>query len=466
MKKNILIGITAIIILLIGVGIIINNNQNLKDIDDHQGNDNILETENILEAVVLTKDIDEITIQDNNNIIYTFSISDSNIEVGRNIIIEYEGDLNKNIQLQKVKVLDYDTQEKSLNEDGLNKEWLDNGIFSDYYILANNKLTTMTLDEKISQIFLVRYPDDATAVDIQKQYQFGGYIFFKKDFADKTKEEVKNMIDKVQAVSKIPMLTAVDEEGGTVVRVSANPNLVSSPFQSPSVLYNKGGFTLIKEDTINKSKILNDLGLNLNLAPVIDVSTASNDYMYNRSLQQNTSLTSTYAETVIKASKGTNVSYTLKHFPGYGNNNDTHTAEVIDNRSYESIIQNDLPPFEAGIDSGAEAVLVSHNIVANIDKDNPASLSPSIHNLLRNELDFTGIIITDDLDMGAIDDLEEATIKAVLAGNDLIITTDYKTSINAIKKAIDNGTISEDLIDKLAFRVLAWKYYKGLIYEK
>lgn len=187
--------------------------------------------------------------------------------------------------------------------------------------------------------------------------------------------------------------------------------------------------------------------------------------MYERTIKQNTAITSQYAQTVINASKGTGVSYTLKHFPGYGNNDDTHNVQVIDNRSYESIIENDLPPFEAGIDAGAEAILVSHNIVANIDKDNPASLSTSIHNLLRNELDFTGIIITDDLAMGAIDDLQQATIQAVLAGNDLIITTDYETSIKAVNQALDDGTISEVLIDKLAFRVLSWKYYKGLIYE-
>ena len=139
---------------------------------------------------------------------------------------------------------------------------------------------------------------------------------------------------------------------------------------------------------------------------------------------------------------------------------------MVDERSYEDILKNDIPPFKAGIDEGAEAVLVSHNTIKNIDDKNPASLSPSVHNLLRNELGFTGIIITDDLAMGATSDIPDATVKAVLAGNDLIITTDYQTSINSIKTAINNGTIDDSLIDKLAFRVIAWKYYKGLIFEK
>lgn len=455
MKNKIIIGIISLILIISG-SILISNLNNKNELKEETNN---------LEAVVLTNDRDTLTIQDNSNVIYTLAFQDKEIEVGTSLVIEYTGSLNKNIQLQEIKIVDYEQKAKNLNKDGIDEEWLDNGIFSQYYILANNKLKTMTLDEKIGQLFLVRYPDDNTAASVQKKYQFGGYVFFKKDFDNKTEEEVKAMINNVQDVSKIPMLTAVDEEGGTVVRISSNSNLVAEPFKSPSELYKEGGFDLITSDTIRKSTILNNLGLNLNLAPVVDVSTDSSDYIYDRTLQQNTTLTKEYAKTVIKASKNNNVSYTLKHFPGYGNNSDAHAGEVIDNRSYESIIQNDLPPFEAGIDAGAEAILVSHNIVVNIDQDNPASLSPTIHNLLRNELDFTGIIMTDDLAMGAIDDVEKATIKAILAGNDIIMVTDYETSINAVKKAINDGTISEDLVNKLAFRVLAWKYYKGLMYE-
>ena len=226
-----------------------------------------------------------------------------------------------------------------------------------------------------------------------------------------------------------------------------------------------GGFEQIKQDTIYKSKVLSHLGLNLNLAPVVDVSVNPNDYMYERSFGSGTELTSTYAKTVIESSKDTGVSYTLKHFPGYGNNADTHTGSSVDQRSYDDILNNDLPPFEVGIKAGAEAVLVSHNTVTSIDASNPASLSASVHNLLRNKLNFTGIIITDDLDMGAISSISDATVKAILAGNDLIITTDYEDSVNQVKKALQNGTISEDLIDKLAFRILAWKYYKGIMFQ-
>lgn len=170
-------------------------------------------------------------------------------------------------------------------------------------------------------------------------------------------------------------------------------------------------------------------------------------------------------KTVIEASKGTGLSYTLKHFPSYGHNADTHDEHSIDNRSYEEIKNNDLSPFKAGIDVCAEAVLVSHNIVTSINNQNPASLSTSVHNLLRNDMNFTDIIMTDNLDMGALYTVDNVVVKAVLAGNDLIITTDYKKDIDILKSAVYNGTISEELIDKLAFRVLAWKYYKGLLFE-
>ena len=402
-------------------------------------------------GTIIKTDNELLTVQDKDNIIYVFKKNNDLIS-GNNIKIEYKGNLDKNKEIQENEIISYEKVDKNIYLESM---------FDKYREDALEKLNKMSLDEKIAQIFLVRYPD--SGVDTLKKYQFGGYVFYAKDFENKNYDEVKKMISDLQDVSKIPILTAVDEEGGKVVRVSSNPNLVKEPFKSSRELYLEGGFETIKEDTINKSKILFDLGINLNLAPVIDVSTNSNDYMYSRALGEDSSVTSQYAKEVIKASKGLGVSYTLKHFPGYGNNADTHSGEVIDNRSYEDILKNDLPPFETGIDEGAEAVLVSHNIVNSIDSNNPASLSISIHNLLRNKLHFKGIIITDDLAMGATKDIDGATLKAILSGNDLIITTDYEKSINSVKEAISNKVIDESLIDRLAFRIIAWKYYKKML---
>ena len=454
-KKNILIALSIVFVTILASGILISLRVNKgTQVDDT----------NELLASVINTDGDYVTVQDSNNIIYTFGMNDDDIQVGDFLKIEYSGDLNKNFDLQNNEIISYTSADVTEDENGIPTDFLDNGIFKDYYKQAYKKLKEMSLDEKIAQILLVRYPDDG--IDVLRDNQFGGYVFFEKDFKDKSSTEVKNMMNSLQEVSNIPILTATDEEGGKVVRVSSNPKLASTPFKSSKELYASGGFEAIKNDTIKKSNLLYNLGINVNLAPVVDVSTNSSDYMYDRALGQGSEITSTYAKTVIDASKGLGVSYTLKHFPGYGNNKDTHTESVTDDRTYNDILKNDIPPFEAGIDAGAEAVLVSHNIVKSIDDKNPASLSPSVHNLLRNELNFTGIIMTDDLAMGAVADIADATVKAVLAGNDLIMTTDYQSSINAIKTAINNKTIDENLIDKLAFRVIAWKYYKGLIFER
>lgn len=454
MDKKKLIGVSLLFtFVIVGVLSLFLYSQSYNDVETNK-----------VKGVVLYATDSTVTVQDSGHVIYTIDATDMDVNVGDNILIEYTGVLDRNREKQDVLIVDYSILDVFSDENGIPSDWLDDGIFSDYYVLAYNKLQTLTLDEKIGQLFLVRYPDSNALSDLKK-YKFGGFVFYEKDFRDKTKNEVIQMIKELQSVSNIPLLTAVDEEGGKVVRVSSNPLLASSKFKSSQDLYAEGGFSLIKEDTIVKSKLLNLLGLNLNLAPVVDVSTNSSDYMYERTLGKDTILTSEYAKTVIEASKGTGVSYTLKHFPGYGNNSDTHTGTSIDTRTYDDIVNNDLPPFKAGIEAGAEAVLVSHNTVNSIDPNSPASLSISVHNLLRNELDFTGIIMTDDLDMGAVSSISNAAIEAILAGNDLIISTDYETDIQNVKVAIEDGTISEVTIDKLAFRVLAWKYYKGIMFE-
>lgn len=351
-----------------------------------------------------------------------------------------------------------DIKVESLESD----KYKNNSLFGKYYKKSLRKLKNMSIDQKIGQLLLVRYPEEEQK-DVLKKYQFGGYLFFAKDFRNKTKDEVISMINDLQSTSKIPILTAVDEEGGVVVRVSSNPNLRSERFLSSQKLYELGGFDKIKEDTIEKSNLLKELGLNLNLAPVVDVSTNKDDYMYERSIGQNSDITAEYAKTVISASKGSGVSYTLKHFPGYGNNIDTHTASSIDNRSLDDIEKNDLPPFKAGIEAKAEAILVSHNIVDSIDNKNPASISQKVHKLLRKNLNFSGIVITDDLEMGATKDIEDKSVKAILADNDLLIVTDYLESINEIKNAINNKIITENDLDKKVLKILEWKYYKKLL---
>lgn len=343
---------------------------------------------------------------------------------------------------------------------------------NNYTKKAEEKLKELTEEEVIAQLFLV---GTHTTSDLEKlkEKQFGGYLFFSDFFKDKTEEQIKSDIKKFNEVSKVPLLIAVDEEGGNVVRVSNNKKLINESFKYSSEIYQNGGFEAISEDTINKSKFLSNLGINLNLAPVVDICENETDYMYKRSFKQGKELTSTFTKTVIKASKKSNVSYTLKHFPGYGNNVDTHKTTSVDQRTYEDIYNNDLEPFRVGIEEGAEAILISHNVVTSIDPQKPASLSNKIHKLLREDLKFEGIIITDAMNMGAIADeyeTEEAIVSAISAGNDIIIVTIDKTSketyddiIKIVKTGISNNKITKEDVYKKAKNIIAWKYYKGML---
>ena len=156
----------------------------------------------------------------------------------------------------------------------------------------------------------------------------------------------------------------------------------------------------------------------------------------------------------------------LKHFPGYGSNVDTHTGIAIDERPLDSFRESDFLPFEAGIAAGAQSILVSHNVVNCMDSELPASLSPAVHDILRTELGFVGVIMTDDLIMEAITDYtggENAAVLAVQAGNDMLVSSDFVTQYNAVLAAVQDGTISEDRIRESAVRVIRWKLDLGLM---
>lgn len=231
-------------------------------------------------------------------------------------------------------------------------------------------------------------------------------------------------------------------------------------------MYKQGGFERIKKDTEEKADLLLDLGINVNLAPVCDVSTNPADFIYKRSFGKDAKQTAEYVKTVVTVMKKKGIGCTLKHFPVYGNNLDTHTNIAVDERSYESFAANDFIPFKAGIEAGAGSILVSHNVVTSMDKDYPASLSKKVNKILRKELGFEGVIMTDDLVMDAIKKYtsdENAAVLAIQAGNDLLVATDYNIQIPTVLKAVENGSISEDRIDESVMRILIWKLNLGIM---
>lgn len=330
-----------------------------------------------------------------------------------------------------------------------------------------NLVAEMSTKEKVGQLFLARVPVENALSDIQ-EYHLGGYLLFGRDVEGKTYDEVQSTIAQYQETSEVPMLIAADEEGGTVSRVSRNSQLVATPFQSPQDLYAQGGWDAITKDTTDKAGILKELGIDAGLFPVADVATDPNAFIYDRTIGQDAKGTAEYVTTVVKALKKAHSGSTLKHFPGYGNNQDSHTDIVTDTRSMTELEDNDLVPFQAGIDAGVDSILVSHNIVNAIDDSVPASVSSPVHDLLRKDMGFDGVIMTDDMDMAGLADFmsqEEAGLKALQAGNDLILSSTYASQIPYVLQAIEDGEYSEKDLDASVTRVLNWKEELGLLAE-
>lgn len=321
------------------------------------------------------------------------------------------------------------------------------------------QIANMTLEEKVGQLFFVRVPEANQLEDIQN-YHLGGYILFGRDVENESQTSLQEKIASYQAASQIPLLIGADEEGGTVSRISGNPNLVATPFASPQALFASGGWEAIQADTEQKAQLLTELGINTGLFPVADVATDPNSFIYDRTIGLDATATSQYVQTVVTALKAHHSGSTLKHFPGYGNNLDSHVEIVTDDRSLDDFETSDFLPFEAGIKAGADSILVSHNIVTAIDSNQPASISPAVHQLLRNELGFTGVIMTDDMDMAGLADFisqEEAGLKALQAGNDLVMSSSYKEQIPFVIQAVQAGTYSKKELDESVYRVLSWK---------
>ena len=324
---------------------------------------------------------------------------------------------------------------------------------------------SLTLEQQVAQLFFARCPD-LNAVELAAQYDIGGYILFGRDFENQTPDSLRETLASYQQAAATPMLIGVDEEGGTVVRVSAYPAFRAGRFQSPQALFAEGGLGRIQSDTEEKDTLLASLGINVNLAPVCDVSTSPADFINARAFGQDAQSTSNYVRTVVEQMNADGMGMVLKHFPGYGSNVDTHTGIAQDDRPLEQFRSSDFLPFAAGIEAGAQAILVCHNIVSCMDDTLPASLSPAVHKVLREELGFDGVVMTDDLVMQAITDYTgdaDAAVLAVQAGNDMLISSDFVTQYNAVLTAVQNGTISENTIRDAAMRVLRWKIQLGLI---
>ena len=326
-------------------------------------------------------------------------------------------------------------------------------------------LSGLTTEEKVGQLFLARCRKETAAEDIA-QYHLGGLVLFDRDTEDETPESLRQTLERYQKAATIPLLIAVDEEGGSVVRISDKPAFRDAPFSSPRSLYEGGGMEALRTAEAEKDALLSDLGINVNLAPVCDITTDPAAFLYDRSLGQSPELTCQWVQIAVEEGQTYGIGCVLKHFPGYGNNADTHVGIAIENRSLEELEAQDLLPFAAGMEAGCGAVMVSHIQVTALDAEYPASLSPAVHRYVRETMGYNGVLVTDDLVMDAISvpyGVGEAAVLAVLAGNDLLISSDFPEQYAAVLEAIREGRISEEQIDNAVRRILLWKQSLGLL---
>ena len=326
-------------------------------------------------------------------------------------------------------------------------------------------LDSMTIDNKIGQLLFARVPEDNIIETISK-YSLGGYILFGRDVDGLTLSQIRDKVSNWQAERKIGLFIGIDEEGGLVSRLSYAG---LADFKSPLELLGEDcGLCEVKKDTREKASLLEDLGVNVNFAPVADLCDDPDSFITLRTAGADPVFVSDYINAVTNIyTQESAVSATLKHFPGYGCNVDTHTGIAVDERTLEEYESRDFLPFSAGIKAGADFVMVSHNVINKVDSDNPASLSPEIHRILNEVLGFAGITITDDLSMDAIAEYYHgdypATVQAVLAGNNMLIASDIESTFIEIKNAVSSGLIDESRLDSLLMPVIKLKIEKGLI---
>ena len=305
-------------------------------------------------------------------------------------------------------------------------------------------LASMTLEEKVGQLFVARRPqDDAEAMKGITDYHLGGFTLYACDYEHRTPTEIRALMASYCEAAKLNPFIAVDCEGGRVVRASKYPAFRETNFKSPRDLFAEG-----------------------NYAPVLDLSADPACFIFDRTFSHDPDATAIYAKTVVTAMNDCKMVGSIKHFPGYGDNVDTHTSIAHDDRTMEQFMTCDLKPFMAGIQAGAPIVMIAHNMVSCMDPDIPASLSPAVHKLLREDLGFEGVIMTDSLDMNAITLYtgdRASAVQAVLSGNDLLCCSTYWKQVPAVLDAVREGVITEERIDESVLRVLKLKAEFGII---
>ncbi len=331
--------------------------------------------------------------------------------------------------------------------------------------LVDKKFSEMTFNEKIGQLFMLSVDQNfnENTNSLIRDYHIGGVILLGYNITSKT--NVKQFITKINSISNTPLLIATDQEGGMVARVPWDQAWKISQPHIGNVNREDFAYEVGEEH----SKALKNLNINMNLAPVLDIAFTNKSVMANRSLGANPEKVSLLGTSIIKAHQDNGIIPTAKHFPGIGRTeDDSHIKLPIIDISKTTLIKQEIQPFSYAIKNNIDVIMSGHVLYPQIDPKYPASLSKTIiTNILREELKYKGIVITDDIHMKSLNNYNEKSIKAFEAGNDIILIVDnYQSKVNEIyefKEAVKNNRISQERIDESVKRILKLKYKWNII---
>lgn len=341
--------------------------------------------------------------------------------------------------------------------------------------IVESSISEMPLKDKVAGLFMIT-PEALTGTDTViragdttreklDECPVGGLIYFSKNIKDAN--QLTEMLQNTRSFSRYSIFLGVDEEGGMVSRVAQNG--LADNVGNMADIGAAGDVAAAQEAGVQIGSYLSEYGFNMDFAPVADVIVEGNSTIGERSFGSDSNLVASMAAAVVEGIQSTEVSACLKHFPGLGDTTeDTHGGIASTEKSLEDFAAVDFPVYQAGIAAGVDCVMVSHLSAPNVTGDNtPASLSEKmITEILRGQLGYQGIVITDAMDMAAITDYytaDQAAVMAIQAGADMILMPeDFEAAYNGVLDAINNGTITEERINESLRRIYRVKKKNAL----
>lgn len=360
-------------------------------------------------------------------------------------------------------VIEAPLEEQGAEEETEQRDYLDE--------IVDACIAEMPIEDKVAGLFMIT-PEALTgtgtaikAGDTTKEklseYAVGGLIYFSKNM--KSADQLTEMLQNTKVYSKYPLFLGVDEEGGEISRVAESGLADNAGKASDIGASGDAGQAKTAGETIGN--YLAGFGFNLDFAPVADVNVTEDSVIGERSYGSDAQQVGSMVAASVEGIQSAGVSACLKHFPGMGSTaEDTHAGMAASERTAEELAQTELTAFQAGIDAGAEFVMIGHLSYPEVTGDNtPASLSSiMINDILRGQLGYNGIVITDAMDMGAITayyTADQAAVMALQAGADMILMPeDFETAYNGVLEAVNNGTLTEERIDESLRRIFRVKY--------